>query len=185
VTVGGTDVPQGGSLQAEVETPALCEGMTFDRVLLGDSRSTTINGSNLRELILAGSGNDSVNGGAGNDCIDGGPGDDRLDGGAGNDRILGGPGKDRAFGSAGDDVLYGQDEPDVLDGGDGNDTLHGGSDTDTLSGGTGNDTLFGGENSAGNDDTFNAGPGQDRCVGLGDVRTVGRPTNARASCERN
>lgn len=49
----------------------------------------------LADLLLGGSGNDTIEGGGGRDTIDGGTGDDRLVGGAGVDALTGGPGADR------------------------------------------------------------------------------------------
>jgi Ca2+-binding RTX toxin-like protein len=46
------------------------------------------------DLILGGSGDDTISGEGGNDCIAGGDGGDLLIGNAGNDMCIGGPGTD-------------------------------------------------------------------------------------------
>lgn len=55
----------------------------------------TLRDRDLAELLLGGSGNDTIEGGGGRDTINGGTGDDRLVGGAGVDALTGGPGADR------------------------------------------------------------------------------------------
>jgi uncharacterized delta-60 repeat protein len=74
------------------------------------------------EVILGGSGNDSIVGAAGAETIFGGAGDDTIRGGDGNDYLVGGAGRDRLFGDGGNDQLVTRDSsPDVLDGGAGYD----------------------------------------------------------------
>lgn len=80
--------------------------------------------------------------------------------GAGNDRIEGELGNDSLYGEAGNDFIHGfsaegggrpneleNTDNDVLDGGDGNDSLHGAEGDDLLLGGAGNDKLIGGADS--------------------------------------
>jgi Ca2+-binding RTX toxin-like protein len=90
--------------------PALCAGMTFDRVLGGTDDNNVINGSGLREIISGLGGNDTINGGAGNDCILGGTGNDTIDGGSGNDRIDGEADTDSANGNSGNDACTAESE---------------------------------------------------------------------------
>ena len=71
---------------------------------------------------------------------------DTLTGGAGDDVISGGNGADELFGLAGDDILGGEGSdngPDLLVGGEGNDTLTGGNGPDifVLAAGDGTDTI--------------------------------------------
>ncbi|MFD3189849.1 DUF6851 domain-containing protein [Sedimentitalea sp. HM32M-2] len=108
-------------------------------------------------LMIAGAGNDSVQGNVGDDIVEGGTGNDlltgmrgadRLDGGAGLDDLSGGLDDDILTGGAGDDVLRGGPGDDLLDGGAGDDALRGGVGDDELCGGDGLDVLRGG---AGND----------------------------------
>ena len=77
------------------------------------------------------------------DYIDAGDGDDTIYGGDGNDVLIGNAGADHIYGEGGDDLIYGGTLPDFLDGGIGNDEIHGGDDADVLIGGEGNDRLFG------------------------------------------
>ncbi|HEY1379779.1 MAG TPA: calcium-binding protein, partial [Gemmataceae bacterium] len=59
------------------------------------------------DLVVGGSGNDTLSGGAGNDLVYGAGGNDVLDGGDGADRLYGNAGNDTLRGAAGDDVLVG------------------------------------------------------------------------------
>jgi parallel beta-helix repeat protein len=145
----------------------------------GTARSETIRGTNHRDVIqagggndrilgrggndviCAGSGNDVVLGGAGNDKIGAGLGRDIVSGDAGADRILGGADADKLNGGAGPDTLSGQAGRDTVDGGDGPDTVTGGPGRDRLGGGAGNDTLGGGRGS----DAIDAGAGDDKSYG--------------------
>jgi uncharacterized delta-60 repeat protein len=72
------------------------------------------------EVILGGSGNDSIVGAAGAETVFGGAGDDTIRGGDGNDYLSGGAGRDMLFGDGGNDQFVGRDGlADVLDGGAG------------------------------------------------------------------
>jgi Ca2+-binding RTX toxin-like protein len=53
-----------------------------------------ISGTEGADVLIAGSGDNSMQGVGGNDYLDGDAGDDMLDGGSGIDRLLGGEGKD-------------------------------------------------------------------------------------------
>jgi len=95
------------------------------------------------------------------DILRGGDGNDRIDARGGDDTVYGGDGDDTLLGGAGNDRLEGEGGDDRLEGGDGNDTLLGGDGNDTLLGGAGNDLLQGGAG----DDLLDGGPGADRLVG--------------------
>ncbi|MCF3934869.1 hypothetical protein L1787_15810 [Acuticoccus sp. M5D2P5] len=71
-------------------------------------------GSDDDDRIVAGTGNDSLEGFDGNDVLVGGGGDDWLLGGAGNDLIFGQSGQDVMNGGAGDDTMYGGRGADVV-----------------------------------------------------------------------
>jgi Ca2+-binding RTX toxin-like protein len=76
------------------------------------------------EIILGGSGRDSITGGSRAVTIVGGSGNDTLRGGSAGDSLHGGAGADSLFGNSGDDRITANDgTADVIDGGDGNDTL--------------------------------------------------------------
>jgi hypothetical protein len=64
----------------------------------------TLTGSYLDEILIGGSGNDTLNGNAGNDILLGGLGNDTLNGGEGNDLLIGGAGNDTLNGGNGNDT---------------------------------------------------------------------------------
>ena len=127
-----------------------------DTTIIQDNAFSLINqGTNGRDILNGGLGNDSIYGGggrdnisayAGDDFIDGGRGRDFINGGSGNDVIDGGRGRDFINGEAGNDYLNGGRGNDQIIGGDGDDTLNGGAGVDRLTGGAGaDDFVFGGE----------------------------------------
>ncbi|MGH9280734.1 MAG: hypothetical protein ACRD12_21920 [Acidimicrobiales bacterium] len=89
--------------------------------ILGTAGDDVICGSNFKDRIFAGLGNDFVVGGGGDDEIAGGGGNDSLAGGPGNDKITGGDGVDSLYGDAGNDQLTGDAGADFGDGGDNTD----------------------------------------------------------------
>ena len=124
----------------------------------GDDYIVIGSGVTLGAYIVAGNGNDVVQGGdgpdtitagAGKDKVFGGLGDDRLNGNGGHDRLCGEHGRDRIYGGDGDDIMEGGSLPDRLWGEAGNNVFygHGGDDkfysrngsADSLYGGLGND----------------------------------------------
>lgn len=83
---------------------------------------SSINGTNIENLVYIGTGSFSgvgsildnyITGGDGNDTLDGGGGDDRLYGGKGNDILYGGAGFDSLLGESGDDT-YVIDQDDIV-----------------------------------------------------------------------
>ncbi|MDP1750681.1 MAG: cysteine peptidase family C39 domain-containing protein [Reyranella sp.] len=162
----GDDTLDGGEGMDTADYSAVTVGITADL----EAGTATGDGSDaLRhiEIVIGGSGDDTLkagvsgntlNGGAGNDTLTGGDGNDVLTGGAGNDALDGGAGTDTADYSAigtavtvnltsgtatgdGTDTLIGIEN---VIGGSGNDTLTGSSAANVLSGGVGDDTLNGG-----------------------------------------
>jgi Ca2+-binding RTX toxin-like protein len=134
------------------------------------------------EVVVGGSGGDTITGSPGDNTLDGGPGSDTLaglggadtlQGGAndpGGDTLRGGTGTDSLSGGPGEDDLAGGDNRDSLDGEGGGDTLAGDAGPDRLAGGTGGDRLSGG---AGDDTVYGGGP---RLVGAdGDDKLGGGP----------
>jgi len=81
-------------------------------------------------IVIAGAGDDLINGGESIDNLFGNSGDDTLYGGAGNDRI---------YGQDGDDILVVGSGNDRLVAGNGDDFLNGGSQADSLWGDSGDD----------------------------------------------
>lgn len=133
---------------ADDEPPRRCQGKVA--TIVGTAGDDVLVGTDRRDVIWAGPGNDTIEAGLGSDVICAGPGDDIVFGGRGNDSIRGGPGDDLLYGGHGDDQIYGEDGDDfihgglgidVLKGGRGNDTIDGGYGWDVLDGGRGNDTV--------------------------------------------
>jgi hypothetical protein len=84
------------------------------------SKSDTIEGGQLDDLLNGYNGNDKVTGGEGKDTLIGGNGADTLIGGNHNDLLQGGAGKDRLIGVGEDN---GQNSIDILTGDAGADTF--------------------------------------------------------------
>lgn len=111
-------------------------------VLSGDS--LTIDGYLASETIYGTQQDDIkvvVNAADGNDSIFTYGGNDELFGGSGNDTLEAGDGNDILNGDAGNDTLWGQDGDDIINGGFGSDTLIGGAGADSFNGGAGVDTV--------------------------------------------
>jgi Ca2+-binding RTX toxin-like protein len=82
----------------------------------GESFASVVEGDTIKlgnEIILGGSGADSITGGADNDDLHGGLGADTLVGGAGNDSFAGGSGADLLLGGTGEDYFNEKDIADV------------------------------------------------------------------------
>lgn len=129
---------------------AVVADQTFDITV-----NLSLHGTNRRDILA---------GGAGDDEVFGGRGDDHLDGQGGHDLLDGGKGRDTLLGMSGNDILAGGDGRDHLEGGDGDDILVGGDDRDTLLGMAGNDIVIGG----GGSDLIDGGAGNDILTGDGD-----------------
>jgi Ca2+-binding RTX toxin-like protein len=74
-----------------------------------------LSGTERRDSILAGRGNDRIAAGDGDDFVDAGLGDDVVYAGDGNDAVFGGPGNDRIDGGSGRDFLGGNAGDDFID----------------------------------------------------------------------
>jgi Ca2+-binding RTX toxin-like protein len=116
--------------------------------ILAGAGNDTVQGGGGTNYIYGERGSDTITGGAGVDVITGDTGNDVINGGAGNDIIDGGIGDDTIHGDGGDDQLAGGVGADTLNGDDGQDQLRGDAGIDAIYGGDGNDVLDGG---AGND----------------------------------
>ena len=181
-----------------------CNGLA--PTITGTTRNDELEGTDDKDVILAGPGEDHIFGFDGDDVICGGPGNDVIRGGNGNDLLFGNEAADTLFGDAGDDDLRGGYWKDHLLGGAGDDTLRGGRGTDRLQGGSGNDTALGGDGMdtvEGNSglDTVNGqqgrdqvaggpgkdivigGAGRDRCSG-GAIGASNNPGDRVQGCER-
>lgn len=109
-----------------------------------------------QDVVLAGAGDDFVQGMDDTDVIFGGTGDDTLQGNGGGDAIDGGSGDDVIDGGAGRDILVGGDGNDTISGsvttaGDGGDLMFGGFGDDTFVGIGLNEVIDGGEDADGLD----------------------------------
>jgi serralysin len=104
----------------------------------------TINGTQLDDIIVAGSGNDTLTGARGRDTIAGNDGNDSIRGNDGDDFLLGGQGQDYIRGDDGADLIGGNEGDDRVLGGGGNDSLYGDEGADEIRGGEGEDYIGGG-----------------------------------------
>jgi Ca2+-binding RTX toxin-like protein len=138
-------------------------------VIVGGSGADTLTGSGWTNDLYGGPGDDTLHGGGGNDRLFGQDGRDTLDGGSGNDTLDGGAGGDSVQGGSGSDVAdYSSRSASVnlsLDGqandggsGEGDNIA---SDVETLRGGAGADTLTGDSNA----NTLDGGSGNDTLDG--------------------
>jgi hypothetical protein len=96
-------------------------------------------------LLSGTDGKDNLHGGEGEDELHGLDGGDALDGGLDNDVLYGGPGVDLFYGERGDDALHGGPGLDDMNGNWGDDVLYGGDDLDFMYGDYGEDVLYGEE----------------------------------------
>ena len=114
------------------------------------------------DLILGGSGVDTVQAGGGDDyvhlfasddvaCAAGG--EDSVFGGSENDLVYGGSGPDKLYGEADDDELYANTGDDFVYGGTGLDRIQGNAGADFLTGDADTDLVIGGTSKAGEPDT--------------------------------
>lgn len=137
-------------------------GGTGDDYLDGESGADTLRGLEGNDTIRGDGGADLISGSSGNDNIRGGSGNDRIFGGDDDDRLSGGSGDDLLVGAQGDDNITGGTSNDTLFGNDGNDRLDGEAGADSISGGAGDDRIFGGSG----DDSLRGSSGEDRLFGL-------------------
>lgn len=151
-------------LQATTDAQSLngdhgnASGINTDDVIIGGTGSNSIRGYDGNDQIFAGAGNDAsvhadggndlVHGGSGNDTLYGEAGTDTMWGGTGADTVRGGDDADTLHGGDGDDgALWGENGDDTVYGDAGNDTIRGDAGNDTLHGGDGDDTIYGASNS--------------------------------------
>ena len=113
----------------------------FTSFIVGTDAGDVLIGTNGRDFVHGGAGNDVLQllgagdvgiGGTGYDFITGDGGDDIVLGGDDSDHLLGGAQRDIVSGDAGDDILYGDGDNDLLAGGVGDDTLAGGAGDDVF-----------------------------------------------------
>jgi Ca2+-binding RTX toxin-like protein len=151
-------------------TPA--ENNNVDLDTSAFTRNFTIIGSDFADIVITGTGLDTISGGLGDDSLTGGAGVDSLLGEAGNDTINGGSEGDFIDGGADLDSLNGDAGNDTILGGGGDDAVNGGDGDDLITGGAGADSMYGGN--SGEDtfvgfegaDTLDGGPGSDDTLQL-------------------
>jgi Ca2+-binding RTX toxin-like protein len=146
-------------------------------IVVGGSGNDTISGSALPDTLVGGPGNDILNAGDGDDVLDGGLGSDVMNGDAGNDFAdyssrflsvtvsLDDVKNDGSLLEA-DNVL----SIEAILGGHGNDFLSGNDGPNTIDGGSGNDSISGGLGNdslvgGSGDDTLRGGGGDDLMSG--------------------
>jgi VCBS repeat-containing protein len=166
-----------------VEAPLAIDGSEGRDVLIGGTGDNVINGLGGFDQLLGGLGKDALTLDNGGNAT-GGEGNDTLTGGSGNDVLGGGTGTDRITAGAGDDTLVLGDGGGLAYGGAGHDTVIGSSGFEQLRGGAGNDLLNtsdGGGRAWGGrgHDTLTGGSGDDMLVGGrgDDVLTGGAGTD--------
>ena len=121
-----------------------------------------LRGTQQRDVIAAGTGDDIVIALGARDIVCGGEGDDNIGGGRGSDLAFGGFGDDRLVGGIGNDRLRGEGGNDTLEGGRSNDNVSGGFDRDFVDGNLGDDRVYGSPGAA---DQVAGGLGIDRVYG--------------------
>ena len=110
-------------------------GNSGNDTLVAGHGNDRVDGANGDDLLYGGDGNDTIRGSKGRDRVSAGDGHDRVNGGSGDDLLLGGDGRDSIFGGSGNDVALGGDGDDYING-------QGGS-RDTIAGNQGADVLVG------------------------------------------
>jgi hypothetical protein len=125
------------------------DGRNDYNIYIGTSQfgiNECIIGTDKKDVIIAGDGDDFVRGKGAADNLQGRFGNDQIRGNDGDDNIQGGPGGDYLYGNDDEDVIFAGFEDDFLSGGDGNDELIGDFGNDILEGGRGADYFDCGEN---------------------------------------
>ena len=109
-------------------------GSNNDLLIGTEGHDNKLSGLGGNDILICGSGNDTLDGGDGNDVLVGGAGDDKLLGGQGNDWLEGGAGNDTLTGGIGNDFLLGGADDDTYKytTGDGLDTIYDTSGQNTL-----------------------------------------------------
>jgi Ca2+-binding RTX toxin-like protein len=103
------DVMNGGAGTDRVDYQGRSADLTISLdTAANDGDSTAVEKDNVKgdvEIVISGSGNDTISGSPNADVIHGGPGNDTINAGAGNDTISGDSGDDTLNGEAGDDTF--------------------------------------------------------------------------------
>lgn len=146
-------------LVPSTDAKSSCDGKAATIV----SNAAKIVGTKAPDVIVAGPGDNTIQGEGGNDTICAGDGNDDVDAGRGVDDVFGEEGDDTLHGERGSDHVEGGGGADNVFGDSGNDEISGGdSDGDNVFAGPGDDSASGG---AGNFDVVTGGPGNDHIDG--------------------
>ncbi|MCX7564957.1 calcium-binding protein [Sulfitobacter sp. F26169L] len=180
LTFEGTD---GDDVLTGMDGGDVLNGLAGNDRLLARDGDDTLNGGNGADTLNGGDGDNLIYGGGGpadlRDVIYAGAGDDTVFAGYGNDLVFGMDGDDQIAGGFGADELHGQNGNDTINGGALADMIFGGDGDDFLNGGFGYDLVNGG---AGADKFFHNGTQghgsdwlQDFDTAEGDVLLFGNP----------
>jgi Ca2+-binding RTX toxin-like protein len=158
---------------ATVDAPLVEGNLTYDNLLkFNGGEHVVLGGTNDRDILIGGLGDDALWGDGGDDLLIGGAGVNTLRGGAGNDILKDGDDISFLHGEDGDDVISaGGGAGELIFGGAGNDAIlmgaddakesFGGLGDDFITGGSGSEIMFGGEG----DDWIEGGDGFDALMG--------------------
>ncbi|MCJ2044702.1 VCBS domain-containing protein [Methylobacterium sp. J-078] len=140
---------------------------------VGEGNNTVIDLGG-RNVVNAGSGNDTITTGDGDDQINAGDGLNVIAAGGGNNNINAGSGADRITAGSGNDQINAGEGDNTVDAGDGNNTVNAASGNDAITTGSGDDQINAGNGNntiraGGGRNMVNAGSGDDFIVtGSGD-----------------
>jgi Ca2+-binding RTX toxin-like protein len=173
VTAGTAEVTFPPSASGTVTTTAnggvSVTGVTGTGVTITVGGATAPIPAGNSNLILGGTGNNTINGTSGNDVIIDTGGKNTIDGKGGNDSItVIGTGNNTIYGGAGNDTITTASGNDTIEGGDGSDVINAGNGSNTVKGGAGNDSITAG---SGNDNV-DGGTGTDSCDADGGKNTI-------------
>jgi Ca2+-binding RTX toxin-like protein len=174
-----TGVDNNDTLHGQMSSDTLVPvhgGNGNDRLFAYPTQQSTLFGEDGNDILVAGSGADSMNGGAGTDLVyytrlaapvivdlatpSNSTGDAANDTYSSIEGFVLSSQADTFVGSASNDLAKGGNGDDNLSGGAGADTLSGEGNNDIINGGDGNDVINGGTGS----DTIDAGAGRDTIV---------------------
>ncbi|WP_160108763.1 peroxidase family protein [Pseudomonas izuensis] len=141
--VGNADPLDDNHHQVVFRDNPLTVGPDTNYIRYSGDEHIVMGGTNGKDILVSGGGDDTVWGDAGNDRIEGGNGNDQLRGGAGDDIITDMGGDDNIQGGDGNDVLHGGNGINLIIGGFGNDFIVTGEDASEAIGGQGNDFILG------------------------------------------
>ncbi|MBI1197111.1 MAG: hypothetical protein GC203_04535 [Phenylobacterium sp.] len=128
-----------------------------DDTIQGNDVGNKLSGGEGDDRIFGKAGADTIEGGAGTNYLRGDEGDDSIVGGSGFDDINGNMGNDTCASGGGDDWVVGGKDNDSLTGSAGQNLVYGNLGNDTCDGGDGDDIVRGGQN----DDVIFGGAGDD------------------------